>query len=76
MNTKIPFVAFGNDELKKASRLRIGDSIACSKCKKRNIVSGAKNESGEEDDLLLFYKCRGESYLAGVHGKNVMWKFK
>jgi hypothetical protein len=73
---KIPFVAFGNDELDRLPVLKIGDLIKCPKCNKKHKVSGCKNEFGQHSDLLMGYKCGEEVYLAGVSGKNVMRKFK
>jgi hypothetical protein len=72
---KIPFVAFGNEELERSPRISSGDFIKCPKCRKMHMVRGGKDAHGKEDDVLLAYVCGGNSYLAGVKGRNVMKRF-
>jgi len=68
----IPFVAFGNEELEKGPKIKKGDAVVCSLCKKRHFVKQGKNsETGKESDLLQFYKCGMTYYLVGVDGRRV-----
>ncbi len=69
---KIPFVAYGNEELRKKPPLCLGDKIICPHCEEEHVVSGGKGEDGKETDLVMFYKCGKQVYLAGVKGKNVI----
>lgn len=70
--SKTPYIGFGLDTLEKRPEMKIGDVITCPYCKKRHRIKGAKSESGEMDNILLFFKCRGKIYLAGVAGKSVI----
>ena len=68
MRKKIPWVAYGNDELRE--RLSKDDKILCNKCgKEHNIILGKDKDTGEETDMIMAYKCNGVSYLCGVDGK-------
>ena len=59
----IPFAVFGNDEIEHAPR--IGKKITCERCGKRHRV-GELTLGG-----LHFYRCKGETYLCGIDGKDV-----
>ena len=68
----IPFIAFGNDELDQMPRVLEGDKIKCPHCKKKHILKCAnKLVDGKKikSDVLMFYKCGKESYLAAIKGK-------
>ena len=67
----IPYMAIGNDELGE----ELGDTIVCPMCGQSHAI-----EYGHEilDDgtripsnLLAFYKCGDNVYLAGVKGRRV-----
>ena len=63
-----PWVAYGNDELKK--RLGKNDKILCDKCgEEHDIILGFDRDTGKETDMVMGYKCGGVSYLCGVGGK-------
>ena len=68
-----PFVAFGADEIRDAPKL--GDTIECRICGgQHTVVPGTVSPHGgaeEGPDLLSFFRCRGELYLAGIRGKDV-----
>ena len=66
---KIPFAAFGNDEL--GPPLKKGDQVQCSKCRKSHIVKPGIDKDGLRTGILLFYKCRRKMYLAGVGGRKI-----
>lgn len=75
-NQEMPFVAFGNEELKKLPPLRPGDEISCPICGAKHRVEAAKITDSTDparvgEDGLLFYRCGEDSYLAGVGGKDV-----
>jgi len=66
--TKIPWVAYGNDELKE--RLGKDDKILCDKCgEEHGIILGTNPDTGKETDMIMAYKCGGVTYLCGVGGK-------
>jgi hypothetical protein len=68
------FLAIGNDELKDQPEIKKGDMIDCPHCPgKHEVHCGTNAKTGEEDDLLLFYKCdkTGNAYLAGIRGKRL-----
>ncbi len=62
----IPYVGFSNDTLAQQPRISLGDKIKCPHCGEPHAIEGGKNEDGKETDLLLFFKCDGCLYLAGV----------
>lgn len=66
-----PYIGFGNDTLDDLPELRSGDMIVCPRCSSVHEVSGGKDEAGNPTDILLFYKCGGKTYLAGVAGRCV-----
>lgn len=70
---KAPFFAVGNDELEQAKPLC--KSIKCSMCGKRHKVEYAEEVLADgtkvPSKLLSFYQCKGESYLAGINGKDI-----
>lgn len=69
----IPFVAYGNDELERKPHINEGDKIICPHCgKEHEVQAGTNAETGKKTDLLLFYHCGDNVFLAGVAGKNVM----
>lgn len=68
------YFAIGNEELADMPPLKIGEAILCPQCGEAHIVRGGIKD-GIESDTLLFYTCDEASYLAGVHGKNVMRRF-
>jgi len=73
----VPFVAFGNDELKDSPSLHIGDFVKCHICNGNHVVKGGIDENGNETSLLLFFKCdNGKSYLAGIDNKRVNFPSK
>ena len=65
--------AIGNDELAKCPKL--GKTIRCKMCgKKHRVLYGEevlKDGTRKPSTLLAFYKCGGNSYLAGMHGKEL-----
>lgn len=68
------FLAVGNDELKDQPDIKKGDMIDCPHCPEKHVIKcGTNSKTGEEDDLLLFYKCdkTGNAYLAGIRGKKL-----
>ena len=65
--TEIPFIAIGNDELDQKTVLHAGDYIHCDKCGKAHQLEAAKDaKTGMLTEILLFYKCGKNAYLAAV----------
>lgn len=60
-----PF-SVSNEELEKAPRLP--GMIDCPHCGKRHRV--------RTTEPLQWYRCRGDTYLAGVRGKSVMGRIR
>ena len=57
-----------NETLEKGEGIKPGDFIKCPHCKKGHWITGCDDGS----TVLLFYKCGGESYLAGIAGKSIL----
>lgn len=68
----IPFVAIGNDELAHRPRLRSGQWIACTHCRRRHWLKSGRTTDGRLDDRFLFYVCGSASYLAAIDGRSVI----
>lgn len=68
--SKVPFIAVSADEL--GLELRAGDSVHCRLCEGFHEVKNAKDQSGADTNLLMFYECGGDSYLAGVGGRALL----
>lgn len=66
------FVAFGNNELETQPEVGIGTMFKCKVCGKRHRFYGGKNSQGEITDSIMFYDCKGKSYLGAVQGKSVV----
>jgi hypothetical protein len=64
-------IAIGNDELEAAPQL--GKTIKCPICGNRHKVEYAEeilaDGTKRPSKLLAFYRCGGNSYLAGIDGK-------
>lgn len=67
----VPFVAFSNEELEKKPAIKKGDKILCSVCHRKHLVSAGTDADGKESDIMLFYRCGKNTYLAGIAGKRV-----
>jgi len=68
---KIPFIAFGNDEL--GVPLRKGDLIDCPLCARIHPIPCSKDAvTGKETNIVLFYKCGKKTYLAGIDGRSIL----
>ena len=77
---RLPYVAFGNDELREAATLGEGDGVACAHCGGRHRVEAARVTQSTDparvgETGLMFYRCGDDTYLAGLDGKNVMHLF-
>jgi len=72
---KILCVAFSNDELKSKQTVHAGDIVLCPQCSKIHELKAGKNESGNVDELILFYKCGEKVYLGAVGNKLVIDSF-
>jgi len=69
----VPFIAFGNDELKKMPDL--GEEIVCPYCGEKHKVEYGKkvlsNNTRIEDKTLAYVRCGNEIYLVGINGKDI-----
>lgn len=70
---RIPYIGYGNDQLRGLPRVSKGDVIVCPRCERGHTLEAARDaKTGAENDLLLFYKCSdGNVYLAAVQGSLV-----
>jgi len=60
------FVAFGNEELKRAPAINVGDTVPCPKCGESCVVQDSKPGG------LQYTKCTAEHVmLVGLDGKDV-----
>ena len=64
----IPYIGFGNETLDKCSEIARGDQIECPHCGELHTITG------EESNMMLFYKCGEKLYLAGIAGKLTAFK--
>ena len=64
--TKIPYIGFGNEELKDAESVKTGDKVPCSKCGKLTEV-----KDGLPPGTLQFINHCGSSWLVGINGKYI-----
>ncbi len=64
-----PYIGFGNDTLAQLPKAKIGGYVLCPHCRQSHILKGGKDDNGVETDLLLFFNCGENTYLAGVGGK-------
>ena len=62
----VPFMAIGNGELKGRPIVNIGDFIVCPKCEKNHKLGAATTKDGAISDMLYFYKCGKNNYLAAL----------
>ena len=67
-----PFVGFSNDTLDRQPKVHKGDVLECIHCGGEHIAQAAKNEDGSESELILFYNCGGNAYLAAVAGRLII----
>ena len=65
---EIPYVAFGNDELKNKSLAE--DTAICPKCKKKHKIKyGTDEKTGEVTTMVGFVTCGEDSYMVSLAGK-------
>lgn len=64
--SSVPYIGFGNEELKDAETVKVGDLRPCPKC-------GALTEvkDGSPPGVLQFISHCGSSWLAGINNKYV-----
>jgi hypothetical protein len=65
-----PWIAFDNDALKDAPRVKSGDEVFCDKCGGRHILEQTQCD-GVWSDFCLVYKCGDGTYIGAVMGKLV-----
>lgn len=63
----VPYIGYSNDTLEKCPPAKDGDSLHCRHCGLRHILVAAPGGP----PVVLFYSCRGQSYLGGINGKLV-----
>lgn len=72
MDSKIPYWAVGNEELKNLPPVKDGDEILCDKCNGRHILNSCtETGTGKKTNLILTYECSGNVYIGAVAGKLV-----
>ncbi len=65
---EIPYVAFGNEELK--NKPLAGDTAICPKCKKKHKIKyGTDKKTGEVTTMVGFVTCGENSYMVSLEGK-------
>lgn len=73
---EIPFVAFGNEELKQFPEVSDGDLIKCPNCKKHHKLKDGRGRTNggpwHYSTTLLVYKCGKNSYLGAIYGKRLI----
>jgi len=68
----VPYIGFGNDQLRDQTECREGDMIECPHCHHQHPVDfGEDIDTGEKSNLLGFYNCGDKMYLAAVAGRFV-----
>lgn len=68
----IPFISYGNDQLKKLPKVKEGHKIICPDCKKIHKLKCSLDKDGNKSNDLMYYNCGGESYVAAVDGRLIL----
>ena len=67
----VPYIGFGNDELKNNPTVEIGMTIVCPNCNGlHKLEAGTVN--GKLSHAMYFVKCAEKTYLAAVQKKLVI----
>lgn len=65
-----PYVGYSNASLAKCPKVVPGQYFRCEKCARKHRLQTGKNRSGSS--VLMFYRCKGASYLGAVDGKLIV----
>ncbi len=69
----VPYIGFGNETLNKLPTVLAGDKIECVKCGgEHELLPPDGWKEGDEQPIVLFYKCDDKSYLAAIAGKLII----
>ena len=68
----IPYVGFGNEQLKGRRTLQNGEITTCPWCEDKHPVRYGKNQLGEETNLVIVVSCGDKLRLVGVNGMSVI----
>ena len=69
MAQKIPWIAFGNETLRKLPKVEAGDKIRCPHCGGEHELIPARDEQGRPMNKLLYYRCGGKIYVGAISGR-------
>lgn len=68
-----PYIGFSGETLDKLPPVLVGDKIECVKCGGEHELLPPDNwKEGDEQPILLFYRCSGKSYIAAIAGKLIV----
>ena len=68
--TGVPYIGFGNDQLKDAPPIKEGDEILCPHCLGTHIIKTAMSDKGTMG--IQYYNCGDKTYLAGLNERLIM----
>ena len=66
-----PYVGFTYDTIKDQPTVHAGDNIVCPHCQELHVLKGGISD-GKPSEMLLFYECGDQSYLAAVANKLII----
>jgi len=67
------YIGFSNETLGKRPRVKKGDTFRCPRCGEEHVlVAGTDSRTGEEVDIVLFYRCGDDWYLGALNGHLVV----
>ena len=65
---KTPYIGLSNETLNLLPKVKMGEVIKCTRCMGEHVLEPAVDGS----ELLLFYHCGENLYLAAVDGRLVV----
>lgn len=67
-----PYIGFGSDELSDKPIVHAGDVFICQQCGQFHELMSSTDDKGDANEIILFYPCGGNYYLAAVKNRLVM----
>ncbi len=68
---RIPFVAFGNEELEEMPFATEGDRVDCPRCRKKHRLKCGTTD-GKKNCMIMFFRCNRVAYLGALNGRLVI----
>jgi len=65
-------IGYSNNTLEQQPIVHAGEIILCPRCGKFHILRGSDNPNDKNYELLLYYKCGGNAYIAAVANRLIV----